>query len=55
MTDFVTVDPSLDCLDSEPGLDVYHFAADPTYDYVIAAKTSGDCADAAFVFTPPTP
>ena len=55
MTDFVTADPSLDCLDSEAGLDVYHFAADPTYDYVIAARTSGDCTDAAFVFTPPTP
>ncbi len=55
MTDFTTLDPSLTCLASEPGLDVYHFAADPTHDYVIAAKTSGDCADAAFIFTPATP
>ena len=55
MTNFTTADPNLSCLASEPGLDVYRFAANPKYDYVIAAKTSGDCADAAFIFMPATP
>jgi len=50
MTNFQTADPNLQCLDSEPALDVYHFPSDPTHDYVIARKSAGDCADVAFIF-----
>jgi hypothetical protein len=55
MIDFTTADPHLSCLDNEATLDVYFFDNDPTHDYVIARKSSGDCANAAFVFVPPTP
>ncbi len=54
MIDFTTADPNLSCLDNEAALDVYFFDSDPTHDYVIARKSSGDCANAAFVFVPPT-
>ena len=53
MTAFVTADPNLTCLDSEPTLQVYQFAGNPGDDYVIARTSSGDCADAAFIFVPP--
>ena len=55
MTNFTTADPSFSCLDNEAALDVYFFVSDPTHDYVIARKASGDCANAAFVFVPPVP
>jgi Glycosyl hydrolases family 18 len=55
MIDFTTADPNLSCLDNEAELDVYFFDSDPTHDYVIARKSSGDCANAGFVFVPPTP
>ncbi len=55
MIDFTTADPNFSCLDNEAALDVYFFDSDPTHDYVIARKSSGDCANAAFVFVPPTP
>jgi hypothetical protein len=55
MINFTTADPHLSCLAKEATLDVYFFDSDPTHDYVIARKSSGDCANAAFVFVPPTP
>ena len=55
MITFTTADPSFSCLDNEAALDVYFFVSDPTDDYVIARKSSGDCANAAFVFVPPVP
>ena len=55
MIDFLTADPNLECLDNEPALNVYFYDNDPGLDYVIAHKSSGDCANAAFVFESPTP
>jgi GH18 family chitinase len=55
MIDFTTADPHLSCLDNEASLDVYFFDSDPTHDYVVARKSSGDCANAVFVFVPPVP
>ena len=55
MIDFLTADPNLECLDNEPALNVYFYDNDPGLDYVIARKSSGDCANAAFVFVSPTP
>ena len=37
----------------EPTLNVFFYVNDPTHDYVVARKGSGDCANAAFVFVPP--
>jgi hypothetical protein len=54
MTDFTTADPNLACLDNEATLNVYFFVNDPLYDYVVTRKSTGDCANAAFVFVPPT-
>ena len=53
MTAFVTADPNLMCLDSEPTLQVYQYAGNPGDDYVITRTSSGDCADAAFISVPP--
>ena len=53
MTAFLTADPNLTCLDSETTLQVYQFAGNTGGDYVIARTSSGDCADAAFIFVPP--
>ena len=55
MIDFTTGDPNLSCLDNEATLNVYFFDSDPTHDYVITRKSSGDCANAAFIFVPPIP
>ncbi len=55
MIDVQTADPNLECLDNGPVLDVCHFASDATYDDVIAARSSGDCANAAFIFIAPAP
>ncbi len=55
MTNFHTADPNLQCLDNESALDVYQYQGDPTHDYVITRTSSGDCADAAFIFERPTP
>jgi hypothetical protein len=55
MTNFSTADPNLSCLNNEAALDVYFFISDPTDDYVVARKSSGDCTNAAFVFVPPAP
>ena len=54
MTNFVTADPNLSCLDNESSLHVYHYDSDPADDYVIARTSSGDCANAAFIFLPAT-
>ena len=53
MTGFTTGDPKLSCLDNEAALNVYFYNSDPTLDYVVTRKSSGDCANAAFVFVPP--
>ncbi len=55
MTGFATADPKLDCLETAPVLDVYHYADDPADDYVIAQTSIGDCVDGAFVFELPAP
>ena len=52
MTGFTTADPNLSCLHAEPSLLVYHDASNPADDYVVARRSSGDCADAAFIFVP---
>ena len=52
MTGFTTADPNLSCLDNEPSLQVYHYALNPADDYVVARTSSGDCANAAFIFVP---
>jgi len=54
MTNFVTADPNLSCLGSEATLQVFHYAANPADDYVVARTANGDCANAAFVFVPST-
>jgi len=55
MIDFTTADPNLECLDNESALNVYFYVNDPQNDYVVTRKSAGDCANAAFVFVPPTP
>ena len=55
MIDFTTADPNFECLDSESALNVYFYVKDPLDDYVVTRKSAGDCANAAFVFVPPTP
>jgi hypothetical protein len=52
MTGFTTANPNLSCLDNEPALQVFHYATNPADDYVIARTSSGDCANAAFIFVP---
>jgi hypothetical protein len=52
MSGFTTADPNLSCLDGEPTLNAYHYAADPADDYVVTRTSSGDCANAAFIFVP---
>jgi hypothetical protein len=54
MTGFATADPNLSCLASEPALQVFHYDSNPADDYVIARTSSGDCANAAFIFLPST-
>jgi len=50
MINFATADPNLSYLDNVAALEVYSFVSVPAHEYVITRKSSGDCADPAFVF-----
>ena len=53
LTGFQTDDPTLACLESSTGLDVWAFATAPTQ-YVVVAEQPTDCATADLTFTDPS-